>query len=73
MPKTARVRVASPPAGTALARAIRLCLPNRVLTGRDSPHVTISVTIVNRTVTSRFPGPIILGKFCLVGPVRLPQ
>jgi hypothetical protein len=27
MPKAARVRVASPPAGTALARAIRDCRP----------------------------------------------
>ena len=33
MPKAARERVASPPAGTALARAIRLCLPDRVRLG----------------------------------------
>src|SRR5437588_10939005 len=32
MPKAARARVASPPAGTALARAIRECLPDRVRT-----------------------------------------
>jgi hypothetical protein len=35
MPKAARARVASPPAGAALARAIRLCLPGRVRVGRD--------------------------------------
>jgi hypothetical protein len=48
MPKTARVRVASPPAGTALARAAWDCLPSRVREGRGSmQHVTISVTSVN--------------------------
>jgi len=36
MPKTARARVASPPAGTALARAAWDCLPGRVRLGRDS-------------------------------------
>jgi hypothetical protein len=36
MPKAARARVASPPAGTALARAIRECLLGRVRVGRDS-------------------------------------
>jgi hypothetical protein len=36
MPKAARARVASPPADTALARAIRDCLPGRVRLGRDS-------------------------------------
>ncbi|MFZ0149518.1 MAG: hypothetical protein WAM72_14500, partial [Xanthobacteraceae bacterium] len=33
MPKAARERVASPRAGTALARAIRLCLPGHVRLG----------------------------------------
>jgi hypothetical protein len=52
MPKVARERVASPPAGTALARAIRECLPGRVRLGRDSiMHVTLSVTNVNVSVT----------------------
>jgi hypothetical protein len=47
MPKAARARVASPPAGTALARAIRLCLPDRVQLGRDSNlYVTLLVTYV---------------------------
>ena len=32
MPKAARARVASPPAGAALVRAIRDCLPDRVRT-----------------------------------------
>jgi hypothetical protein len=36
MPKAARERVANPPAGAALARAIRLCLPGRVRIGQDS-------------------------------------
>jgi hypothetical protein len=55
MPKAARARVASPPAGTALARAIRDCLPGRVLTGRGSIlHVTISVTNVKGSVTFAF-------------------
>ena len=55
MPKAARARVASPPAGTALARAAKECLPGRVLTGRGSIlHVTLSVTNVNGTVTSDF-------------------
>ena len=54
MPKAARARVASPPAGTALARAIRDCLPDRVRLGRGSIlHVTLSVTNVNASVTSR--------------------
>ena len=52
MPKAARARVASPPAGTALARAIRDCLPNRVRLGRDSTvYVAQSVTNVNFSVT----------------------
>ncbi len=34
-PESARERVASPPAGTALARATRLCLPGHVRDGRD--------------------------------------
>src|SRR5204863_8436323 len=55
MPKAARARVASPPAGTALTRAIRDCLPDRVREGRDSIlHVTLSVTYVNITVTHNF-------------------
>ena len=55
MPKAARARVASPPAGTALARAAWDCLPSRVLTGRDSIlRVTLSVTQVNYAVTSHF-------------------
>jgi len=55
MPKAARARVASPPAGTALARAIRECLPGRVRQRRGSiQNVTLSVTHVNDTVTSRF-------------------
>jgi hypothetical protein len=45
MPNAARERVASPPAGTVLARAIRECLPGRVRDGRGSkPHVTELVT-----------------------------
>ena len=57
MPKTARARVASPPAGTALTRAIRDCLPGRVRQGRDSIlYVTLSVTYVNVTVTNNFRG-----------------
>ena len=54
MPKTARARGASPPAGTALARAIRLCLPNRVRKGRDSIlYVTDTVTIVKMCLLYR--------------------
>jgi len=59
MPKAARARVASPPAGTALARATRDCLPGRVQLGRDSEvYVSNTVTNVNNTVTNiltRFP------------------
>src|SRR5690242_4907123 len=52
MPNAARERVASPPAGSALARASGACLPGRVLTGRDSGvYVSISVTSVNTLVT----------------------
>src|SRR5690349_4467227 len=52
MPDAARERVASPPAGFALARAIRLCLPKSVRTGRDSEGYVIETgTIVNGTVT----------------------
>src|SRR5437764_569717 len=36
MPKAARARVASPPAGAALVRAIRDCLPDRVRTMGDA-------------------------------------
>jgi hypothetical protein len=56
VPKAARARVASPPAGTALARAIRECLPSRVLTGArfDLLYVTEIRTYVNETVTSLF-------------------
>jgi hypothetical protein len=54
MPKAARARVASPPAGTALARAIRDCLPDRVQLGRDSEvYVSNTVTNVNNTVTEK--------------------
>jgi len=53
MPKADRARVASPPAGTALARAAWECLPSRVRQERGSIlHVTLSVTIVNRAVTT---------------------
>src|SRR5215469_4705886 len=51
MPKAAQARVASPPAGTALARAARECLPGRVRYRRGSEG-TILVTYVNDTVTS---------------------
>ena len=52
MPNAARERVASPPAGSALARAARACLPGRVLIGRDSEvYVTVMVTRVNTSVT----------------------
>jgi hypothetical protein len=55
MPKTARARGASPPAGAALARAIRDCLPGRVRQERDSiRYVTLSVTHVNGAVTCSF-------------------
>jgi hypothetical protein len=55
MPKAARARVASPPAGTALARAAWDCLPGRVRLGRGSiVHVTSSVTYVNVAVTQQF-------------------
>ena len=47
MPKTARARVASPPAGTALARAIRGLPPGPRPTGRDSVYVTVNRTNVN--------------------------
>jgi hypothetical protein len=55
MPKAARARVASPPAGTALARAAWECLPDRVrIIRRDSIcYVTFSGTNVNDTVTNR--------------------
>jgi hypothetical protein len=52
MPKAARERVASPRAGTALARAIRLCLPGHVREGRGSMlYVTETVTYVNENET----------------------
>ena len=55
MPKAARARVASPPAGTALARVAGECLPGRVRQERGSIlHVTLSVTDVNGTVTTYF-------------------
>ena len=47
-------RVASPPAGTALARAIRDCLPGRVRQERDSLYVTQTETKVNVIVTKYF-------------------
>jgi len=48
MPNAARERVASPPAGSALARASGACLPGRVLTGQDSElYVIETVTNVN--------------------------
>ena len=56
MPKAARGRVASPPAGTALARAIRDCLPGRVRHRRGSEfYVTETVTYVNLGVTRNHP------------------
>ena len=55
MPKAARERFAIPPAGTALARATRLCLPGHVREGRDSePNVTKKETNVNVAVTRNF-------------------
>jgi hypothetical protein len=55
MPKAARERVASPPAGTALARAIRECLPGRVREGRGSElQVTNTGTSVNGIETRNF-------------------
>jgi hypothetical protein len=51
MPNAARERVASPRAGAALARAIRLCLPDRVRLGEVQDYVTKSVTRVNAKVT----------------------
>jgi hypothetical protein len=59
MPKAARARVASPPAGTALARAIRDSLPSRVRQERDSKgNVTLAVTKVNETETKYFSRPL---------------
>ena len=56
MPKAARARVASPPAGTALARAIRDCLPGRVRHRRGSEfYVTETATYVNVGVTRNHP------------------
>jgi len=56
MPKAARGRVASPPAGTALARAIRDCLPGRVRHRRGSEfYVTETATYVNVGVTRNHP------------------
>jgi hypothetical protein len=56
MPKAARARVASPPAGAALARAIRGLPPGpRPTRARfANPDVTISVTIVNIIETKYF-------------------
>jgi hypothetical protein len=54
MPNAARERVASPRAGAALARAIRLCLPGRVRLGEVRSNVTKSVTKVNAAVTRNF-------------------
>ena len=52
MPNAARERVASPPAGAALARAAWACLPGRVRRGEISNvHVTTSVISVNSSVT----------------------
>jgi len=51
-----RARVASPPAGTALARAIRDCLPGRVRHRRGSEfYVTETATYVNVGVTRNHP------------------
>src|SRR5215472_9437164 len=55
MPKAARARVASPPAGTALARATWECLPGRVRKERGSEvYVTATETIVNKSVMNIF-------------------
>ena len=57
-PKTARERIASPPAGTALAPRYGLPATARPIDGRDSPYVTKPETNVNRSVTiisARFP------------------
>src|ERR1700745_3647423 len=54
MPNAARERVASPPAGAALTRAIRPCLPGHVRKG-EVAYVTKIVTIVNTTVTRSMP------------------
>jgi hypothetical protein len=54
MPNAARERVASPPAGAALTRAIRPCLPGHVRKG-EVAYVTKTVTIVNTTVTRSMP------------------
>jgi hypothetical protein len=60
MPDAARERVANPPAGTALARAIWECLPGRVRKGRGSAlYVTETGTNVNRSVTVIFPSPLV--------------
>jgi len=51
-PKTARERIASPPAGTALAPRYGLPATARPIDGRDSAvYVTESVTVVNRTAS----------------------
>jgi hypothetical protein len=55
MPKAARERVASPPAGTALVRAAA-CRPWRVrVIGEVGLYVTKPATNVNRTVTAILP------------------
>src|SRR5215467_1599690 len=63
MPKAARAWVASPPAGTALARATKECLPGRVRKGRDlKVYVTETETLDNYFVS-------VLGT-CLPCPLR---
>ena len=52
MPKAARARVASPPAGTALARVIRHACRVTSEMGEIRSYVTETGTMVNVTVTS---------------------
>jgi hypothetical protein len=55
MPKAARAQVASPPAGTALARAIRGLPPGpRPTKARFGGDVTTMETIVNEKETNYF-------------------
>jgi hypothetical protein len=74
MPKAARARVASPP-GHRTRPALRDCLPDRVRWG----EVTLSVTIVNRSVTNIYPNlgrwnlTRVLGNLLRLTPRDLPQ